>query len=1120
MVAKQIEIVSQTAVQAVTCPDESQVIGGYCSGGIHRWQIEDGQQHGPTMQASERINDIAVSQDGRWIVSGDHAKVVIVWNAVTHEKVLEFTEHRGTVMAVDISSDCTRIATVDHFTAQIVSITTGIRLLPPIPHNCVVGVKFSPDSSRFASASYEGGFRVYSTHSGDILFDSGLQGSNAGWLVTPLAWSPHGQQLFVATRGKITCFNVSSSSSSEWSIDKTQLPASIASNGTFIACSASSRVSLWDCVSHRQIGSVVTHAANLYRIALSPSGGYLACGFLDGKITIHNLRDVLPPKYFDHGLPLIAVSPKTLKSWTQGDPTHTEMLLSEEIRSASSPSHYLLANRALVRARLKHLALAIEDVKESLQVHPSPIGHIAMALVLLGQGDTAGALRTFDLAFHHCELHAIRFLLLVKSILVFESGNQEEAITRVEDLAMNNDEGDNTTYLYTQVLGVMCMKKGAYGRAIQLMERAKNLVPMDKPCPPLQTISLIFRWSFNGLDIVAQQHLCETLYAEERTSEALEILVNIIRTSNEVRGSNATASWIADFTQKCATRLEDVGDEPFGSANHNDKLTQYSTALPFSPPSPSSLFIRRSRARAAKGLWEDAMQDANTAVKVDPSCPWGYKAQQMALHGAKRYGEAIDAFKSMLHAIEQCAEIRHLRKHYISPSETIAAIDIGIGEILESSPLVAIDVATGYLCDGPERMRIFKASPTFKELVSSMTRTLDNERIQQVIASFFGYVMFSHAWQGNEPSFQDVKMAKSVWRLPDTPLSDKLRNFCKETCRLGHNWAWSDTCCIDKATSSTLNRSLTSMHKWYAKSAATIVFLAGVAHPSKLGDLTQSLWMTRAWTLQELLAPNVILFYDSEWRPYLGDTGANHKASMEIMQELANAIKISRGSIITFSPDDLGIREKLRLASTRNASVEEDVTYSLIGIFKSDIRPHYGEGADALGHLLEEIVARYGEVAVLAWSGKSSSYNSCLPASISVYSQTPFNPPSLEGEEMETCITELRSTFPHQVALGIYNKINFLPPARFATRRLHLPCIVFSVRRLRIQESRRGKEKQYCARVSVEQLNCRVVMGSNKLPLYTCVHVLPSLTKPLSCSLPQTPLLHVPPSKNDDVCVV
>ncbi|KIO01932.1 hypothetical protein M404DRAFT_717979 [Pisolithus tinctorius Marx 270] len=90
------------------------------------------------------------------------------------------------------------------------------------------------------------------------------------------------------------------------------------------------------------------------------------------------------------------------------------MLLSAEIAGFSNPSHYLLANRALIRVRLKYLALAVKDVEESLRVQSSSIGHVAMAVALLGQGDREGALCAFDLAFHDCELHDNRFLLLLK----------------------------------------------------------------------------------------------------------------------------------------------------------------------------------------------------------------------------------------------------------------------------------------------------------------------------------------------------------------------------------------------------------------------------------------------------------------------------------------------------------------------------------------------------------------------------------------------------------------------------------------------------------------------------------------------------------------------------------
>ncbi|KAI6143030.1 hypothetical protein BKA82DRAFT_4187705 [Pisolithus tinctorius] len=1040
---------------------------------MRRWKIEDGQQRGQTMEASGIVCSVAVSQDGpRWIATGnsgkkarDSGKRVILWNAATHEIVREFTEHSCNVLGMDISHDGTKLATADLDNVQIFSIPSGDRLLPPLPHDWVVGVKFSPDGTRFATVSKTQGFRIYNTDNGNILFDSGRKGCVSDGHCTPLAWSSDGQQLFIANKGKIIYVNFSKCLSSGWPIHENQSQPSITSDSRFIICAAGSSISLWDCVSHKQIGTIITHTAEVKCVVLSPSGRYLACG--NGtNITIHDLRDVLPLIYFDHGLPLVEMTTKTFQSWTQDDPTQAEMLLSEEIAKASRPSHNMLANRTLIRTRLKRFAPAIEDAKESLRVQRSPIGHIAMAVALLAQGDREGALCTFDLAFHDCELHDLGVLLLLKSILVFESGNQEEGVMRVEHLVTiaGENNNDEASYLYTQVLAVMYVKKGEYEYAISLIEHAKSLAPKDKQFPPLVTISLIFGWSFNRLDIVAQQRLCEILYAEGRTAEATEILLNIIRTSGKER--SAIADWIADYTKKCAAILERAGDDAFGSSKHDEAIVWYSTALSLGPPSLASLLIKRSKARAAKELWEDALQDADEAVKVDPSNPWGYEAKHVALHGAKQYDEAINAFESMLHRIEQSHDpetIQH-RKNYISPSDTIAAIESIVREIC--CPFVVIDVTTGRLCDETERMRIFKADPRFKELVSSTTKEVDEMRIQPLVKEFFGYVMFSHAWQGKEPSFQDVNQVNSVWDLPDTLLNKKLRDFCLETRRLGHNWAWSDTCCIDKSPSSihNLSESLTLMYKWYANSAATLVYLAGVAHPSKPGDLPRSIWMTRAWTLQELLSPKVIFFYDSEWKLYLGDNGENHKQSPGIMQELADAIKIPRGTIVTFSPHDLGVREKLRLASTRRATREEDVAYSLIGIFESDIRPHYGERSDALGHLLEEIVARKGEVTVLGWSGKSSSYNSCLPASISVYSQIPYTPPSLEGEEMETRVAELRVKLPQELALSIYKQISDLPPARFSSRRLYLPCIVFPVRKPGIQELPRGNEKLYRAR--------------------------------------------------------
>jgi hypothetical protein len=175
------------------------------------------------------------------------------------------------------------------------------------------------------------------------------------------------------------------------------------------------------------------------------------------------------------------------------------------------------------------------------------------------------------------------------------------------------------------------------------------------------------------------------------------------------------------------------------------------------------------------------------------------------------------------------------------------------------------------------------------------------------------------------------------------------------------------------------------------------------------------------------------------------------------------------------------VREKLRLASTRNATVEEDIAYSLIGIFSSDIAPRYGLGKTALGQLLENIVARSGDVTVLAWTGKPLLYNSALPDSLAVYSQIPYSPPPTEVNELDTCVEQLRNRLAPQDVTAFYYQLTQLPRATFSNRCLQLPCIVFSVTRIGVQEIGGSQESLY--RTTVSLLGTVEFRTANAMPL-------------------------------------
>jgi len=129
------------------------------------------------------------------------------------------------------------------------------------------------------------------------------------------------------------------------------------------------------------------------------------------------------------------------------------------------------------------------------------------------------------------------------------------------------------------------------------------------------------------------------------------------------------------------------------------------------------------------------------------------------------------------------------------------------------------------------------------------------------------YAILSHRWYdaSEEVSFHDVQPGRD---LLDKRGWHKLRNFCQLALRMGFDYAWSDVCCINKDSTTELSTALNSMYRWYAESKVCIAYLHDVSPRARA--FASSEWFFRGWTLQELIAPKNIRFYDSDWQ-WLGD---------------------------------------------------------------------------------------------------------------------------------------------------------------------------------------------------------------------------------------------------------
>ncbi|KIK11495.1 hypothetical protein PISMIDRAFT_495010 [Pisolithus microcarpus 441] len=387
-----------------------------------------------------------------------------------------------------------------------------------------------------------------------------------------------------------------------------------------------------------------------------------------------------------------------------------------------------------------------------------------------------------------------------------------------------------------------------------------------------------------------------------------------------------------------------------------------------------------------------------------------------------------------------------------------------VSEALKTMPTRLLHTHTGVLCNRDAQRSHFMDSQQYSQLLSSCSGCTPDQRtklIHTTISGYFQFVTFSHRWGAGEPLLRDVE-SRSIGDMSSEGGFGKLKAFCDRACEQGYLWAWSDTCCIDKDSSAELQEAIGSMFAWYRRSALTIVYLHDVANT---GSFRSSEWFTRGWTLQELLAPKTVLFYTQDWSLYKNHFGSNHKANVNVIEELKRATGIEPRFLIEFSPGMDDARSRLQWASLRHTTRPEDIAYSLFGIFNLHLPILYGESAEkALGRLLAEIITQSGDISVLDWAGEASQFHSCFPAYITSYQTPPFTlSPDTDERSLRTGWRPLLST----ALRKLHRSLTELPLPQFINRRLALPSITHRVTALQPQgEDSRAPNYSYKIRAS------------------------------------------------------
>lgn len=244
---------------------------------------------------SEVINSIALSPDGKYLLSGSNDKTLKLWEVSTGREIRTLIGHTQEVMSVAFSPDGKHaVSSDDHSTSMdnennilLWNIEKGV-VVKKIPIRRKEGkewergytpsVVFSPDGRHIAagvSISNENFIIIYDLETGRSVkeFSGGPE-----HFPTYIAFSPDGNYLVSG------------------------------SGGLFADISKDNAVRLWDVKTGKEIKRFIGHTKGIMSVAFSPDGGYLASGSRDETVILWNIKSGKKERIFNNHGPYASIA--------------------------------------------------------------------------------------------------------------------------------------------------------------------------------------------------------------------------------------------------------------------------------------------------------------------------------------------------------------------------------------------------------------------------------------------------------------------------------------------------------------------------------------------------------------------------------------------------------------------------------------------------------------------------------------------------------------------------------------------------------------------------------------------------------------------------------------------
>ena len=236
-----------------------------------------------------------------------------------------------------------------------------------------------------------------------------------------------------------------------------------------------------------------------------------------------------------------------------------------------------------------------------------------------------------------------------------------------------------------------------------------------------------------------------------------------------------------------------------------------------------------------------------------------------------------------------------------------------------------------------------------------------------------GYAILSHRWGEQEVGYDEIVELAKMDEVKKDEIRQrdgyqKILDSCKQAKKDGYEWLWVDTCCIDKRSSAELSEAINSMYRWYENAQVCYAYLHDVLSSSIPTEPDDKMyangwpeWFSRGWTLQEMIAPSNVQFFNKQWQA-IGDKRALAR-TLEYITGVPE--HVLRGGL---HGDRVCVAQIMSWAANRTTTRVEDRAYSLMGLLGVNMPMLYGEGKKAFHRLQLEIIRTSNDQSIFAWS--------------------------------------------------------------------------------------------------------------------------------------------------------